>query len=458
MSRFIGVDLGTTFLKGAVLDLDRCGVSSVRRAPMPGPVAGLPPTRYELDPAAVTQAVRTLIAELLADAPDAAGLLLSSQMHGVVLTDEQGRARSTMITWKDQRALEPSDRGTGTVFDEICRLVSAEQQAEIGGELRVGVPITTLYHLRQQNRLPPDSYPASVPDFVLASLCGVAPTTEPTNAAAHGLYFLASCDWHRGVIARLGLDSLRWPRIRPFGEQVGAAAIDGRTLRCFTPVGDQQCALVGAGLGLGELSLNIATGSQASLLSTSLPRGEFQVRPYFDGRWLRTIVQIPAGRSLGLLVDFLSEIARSAGGNAPDPWAYIGQAVEPVLETDLEVDLGFFGSLTGDGGRIAHVHEGNLTVGHVFAAAFRWMANQYAQAARRLSSSREWDRVTFSGGLAQKSVRLRRETLAQLGNPPSRLCSNEEDTLEGLLALALVCAGRAATVEQASQLVSAAGG
>jgi xylulokinase len=438
VARFLGIDLGTTSFKAAALDLDRCELSHVRRVPVPAPVAGLPPTRYELDPAALIAAVRNLLGELLRDAPDATGLVMCSQMHCVVLTGARGEPHSNVITWKDQRALEASARGPGSVFDELARQVTTEEQHQIGRELRVGIPITTLYHLHQCGELPGGLFPASLPDFVLANLCGVGPTTEPTNAAAHGLFDLEKGDWHRELIGKLGLDSLRWPRVRPFGEVVGTAEIDGHRLTCFTPVGDQQCALAGVGSEEGELSLNISTGSQVSLVGRELPRGEFQVRPYFDGRWLRTIVSVPAGRPLGVLVGLLTEM-----GGDRDPWDYIAREVDRVGVTDLEVDLSFFASLTGDRGSITNIREGNLTVGHLFAAAFRAMARNYARCAAVLSPAREWQRVVFSGGLAVKFPRLRREILAALGEPPHRLCTSEEDTLAGLLALARVCAASA---------------
>ena len=206
-------------------------------------------------------------------------------------------------------------------------------------------------------------------------------------------------------------------------------------------------ALLGAGLGERELSLNISTGSQVSLLERERPRGggDFLVRPYFDGRWLKTIVSVPAGWPLQMLVDLLTEM----GSSERDPWEYIQEAVEGVSETDLEVDLSFFQSLTGRRGRIANVHEGNLSVGHLFVAAFRTMAANYARCTGILAPKREWQRVVFSGGLSQRFERLRREIVAALGEPPSRLCASEEDTLLGLLALALVCDGRAATAQEA---------
>jgi sugar (pentulose or hexulose) kinase len=370
--------------------------------------------------------------ELLAEAPDTAGLVLCSQMHCVVLTDADGRPRSNVITWKDQR-------GAGDLFAELQRRVTPDEQREIGRELRVGLPIVTLSWLRHNGRLEPGLVPASLPDFVLSQLCGVEPTTEATNAAAHGLYHLERGDWHRELIAKLGLAELRWPRVRPFGEVVGTGEIGGRRLRCFTPVGDQQCALAGAELGERELSLNISTGSQVSLLAPEPGGGDYQVRPYFDGRWLRTIVQVPAGRSLSVLMDLLTEIP---GGGA-DPWEYIGRESERTGESDLDVNLAFFAGPFGSSGSVSNIREDNLTVGNLFAAAFRSMAANYARCAERLSPDQAWDRVVFSGGLAQRFGRLRREVLARLGDPPWRLCPTEEDTVHGLLVLASRCASRA---------------
>jgi hypothetical protein len=180
------------------------------------------------------------------------------------------------------------------------------------------------------------------------------------------------------------------------------------------------------------------------LLSATRPRGDFLVRPFFDGRWLSTIVSVPAGRSLGVLVRALTEL-----GSDGDPWDRIREEVDKLEVTDLEVDLSFFASFTGDRGRIGNISERNFSVGHLFLAAFRSMAANYARCATSLAPNREWDRVVFSGGLARRLPRLRSEILAALGQPPARLCGDEEETLRGLLAIALVCDGRVATLDDA---------
>jgi hypothetical protein len=62
---------------------------------------------------------------------------------------------------------------------------------------------------------------------------------------------------------------------------------------------------------LEELSVNISAGAQASLLTSRFQPGGYQTRPYFDGLYLNTVTHIPAGRSLGILLDLLCELAKA---------------------------------------------------------------------------------------------------------------------------------------------------
>ncbi len=68
--RSIGIDLGTTSIKGAVLNLDTRALEHVTRQPFPDRVPGLPRLHYEVDPQAVVDATRDVLEALLAHAPD----------------------------------------------------------------------------------------------------------------------------------------------------------------------------------------------------------------------------------------------------------------------------------------------------------------------------------------------------------------------------------------------------
>jgi sugar (pentulose or hexulose) kinase len=241
---------------------------------------------------------------------------------------------------------------------------------------------------------------------------------------------------------------VRWPALRPFSAPVGRLAFGGASLPVYAPTGDHQCALAGAFIGERELSLNISTGSQTSLLTPRLELGAYQTRPFFEGRFLNTITHIPAGRALNVLVGLASELALAQGLQLADPWPTIQQAVAGVTDSDLAVDLAFFPSPVGERGAITNIREGNLTLGQLFHSAFRNMADNYATCAQRLSPDHQWDSLVFSGGLAQKLERLREMIIARLPGP-ARVCRSPEDTLIGLMALALVIDERAPSVAAA---------
>jgi sugar (pentulose or hexulose) kinase len=230
---------------------------------------------------------------------------------------------------------------------------------------------------------------------------------------------------------------------------VGALEAAGRRVPFYTPIGDYQCAILGSLLRYGELSLNISTGSQVSLLRPRAEFGDFQTRPFFDGRYLSAITHIPAGRALTALVRLLSELAEAQGVALADPWGYVGQAAAQAGPTRMRADLAFFNSSCGDRGAFTEIREEELTVGHIFRAAFQNMTDNYHACALRISPERGWESLVFSGGLAQKFPVLR-DLICQRFAAPFRMCPSSEDTLLGLLALALAFTGRAATVEEAA--------
>lgn len=435
--RLIALDLGSSFIKGAVLDLDALAIGHVERVAFPPPIPGLAPGLREFDPSAIVSATRALIERLAARAPDAAGIVMCGQLHGMVLADERGNARSTAINWQDERALQPFPGGGGTYLDEIGRRLGADDRRCLGNEARPGVPLCYLFWLAQRGLLADESaIVASIPDFVVASLCGCPPTTEATHAYGHGALDVETLVWHRGAIGKLGLAGVRWPRIVPQGSVVGELAVGTRRLPVFAPVGDYQCSQAGAFLDEGELSVNVSTGSAVIQLARGCEFGDFQTRPWFDGRYLKTITHIPGGRALNALVRLLGELAEAQGHRLRDPWDYIVGEAERTGETDLAVDPAFYFGAMGERGSITHVREENLTAGHLFRAAFAGMADNYARCALRIAPARDWTRLVFSGGVALRIALLRRLVCDRLGQA-HRLAASEEDTLLGLLVLAL---------------------
>lgn len=157
----LGIDIGSSFIKGGVLELDELRIRGIVREPFPDPLGGLPTGFFEVDPNAITKAVEQVVARLLTLAPDCSGILFCGQMGGVVLTNNCGEPMTNYLSWRDQRTTLTSNstqfdqperspvssnsrRPTSRTFcdDVLERLGTRELQA-VGNELKPG-SVTTL--------------------------------------------------------------------------------------------------------------------------------------------------------------------------------------------------------------------------------------------------------------------------------------------------------------------------
>lgn len=438
-STYFGLDIGSSFIKAAILDLDELRVVHTERAPFPPFLDGLPHLRREVDPHAVLARAGDLLQSLRSIEQRCDGLVLCGQMHGFVLVDKDGNPRSNYISWLDQRV-------TPAEFESMSSAITAAELHEIGNEFRPSIAAPILSSLARSGELHGGS-PVSIADFIAARFCNARPVLDPTQAAAFGPLRLSTLAWHDGVIAKLGLTDLNWPRVAAQGEQVGS----WNGVPCYATIGDQQCALAGALLRERELSINAGTGSQVASIAGDPNSDSLQTRPYFDGRFLRTITHIPAGRALSSLIRLLTE----AGGlSEEEAWPRIIEAVAKTPHTDLRAGVSFFPGPCGSRGFLDNLHEGNLTMGHVFRAVFECMAANYAECARRLDTWESLRGCVFSGGIARRVDVLRDLTRAALGLP-HRLSPHPEDTLFGLLVLARAFRDRIPVAEAASAVARA---
>lgn len=467
---FLAIDIGSSFLKGAVLDLADRRIRSVMRAPFPEPAPSRPAGQFEVPADAIATAAERLLGKLLEQSPRCAGVVASTQMGGLVLVNAAGQTRSRYISWRDQRA-----SGPGQSFARMRERLGPERLAALGHDVKPGYMLSLLDWLQTLGDRPAAGLsPLSIGDFVLARLCHSRPLAHPT--AACGSVAVATRQWDHPSIERLGLDQLDWPPMVELDTPVGHWRVGGRVLPVYPALGDHACALAGILLEPGELSINISTGSQISQLTEQLVAGDFQTRPYLDRRFLNTITHIPAGRSLNVIVELLGELARVQGVSLADPWPYLAAAAaqaerleqaerteqserldqrEPV-ETrpedgnGLRIDLSFFDGPLGNRGSITGITTDNLAVGPLFLAAFRAMARNYAVLADRISPAHRWSRLVFSGGLAQNLSMLRRLIHQSLPGD-CRVSPETEDTLRGLLAAALVASGQHTSLPAASR-------
>ena len=445
MSRYLLIDFGASRVKYACFDAELGKFSGEGDLPAPPPVRaeGL---CWEESPRRLREAFLSACAWAssgLKSAPDA--ILLSSQMHGFVVTDFKNRPLSNYISWKDERSLAVVG-GKESAYDILGRKLGARYLALTGMKMRPCFPVFNFAALARAEKLPRSCRLLSLPEWLCAGCDDNAELVHETIFAGLGFYELGK----RRLSPAIGDAVEDYCGCRPiFGcpvpEIVPCATLRmrGRSVPVFVGVGDHQCAVLGAGNINGKtLSVNVGTGSQVSAPGLSGPPGA-ETRPYFDNAWLGTITHLPAGRALD---EFLGIFGKSQQSKL---WKKLGAlTAKQALESSLEVDLAVFASAYGyrGGGSVACIGPGRLTEHEYLGALVKAMAHNYACAAEVLAGG-GLKKAVFGGGVARKIPALA-SAFELVSGIKAQVFTGREETLSGLAALALKISGRPDGLEQ----------
>ena len=434
--KFVVVDIGSSFFKTAIADSASLTLTGTTRRPVTqriDTIAG----RYELDAAAIAAAVRQQIDQQLKTCPTAAGVLITGQMGGLVFVDNHGQPTTPAISWQDTRAL---DSGS---FAALRQELGGAIGSVLGNEFQPGLTLPLLYDACRTG-LTPRGTLCGLPDAVVACLVAARPQMERTSAA--GLISLRTGTLARDLIGLPATDEM-WPNLVSFPHVCGTFAYESRDVPVYAATGDHQTALVGSLISGRELSINVATGSQMSLLAgrTLRPPSAEQLRPFFDDSWLATVTHIPAGRALSAVLRLLTEMRHHADHSSssdtvtPDDWQYFLQAAESVNSTPIRAELGLFPGAIDNPGSFSGLTEERLTVADLSRACLERLADQYRELLARLTQVCEPERVVYSGGVIRSSVLLQ-ELIRERLKLPFRMAPSGEDALLGLAVLGKVVA------------------
>ena len=241
----VGVDVGTTRVKAGLIGLDG---GELARAAVPT-VWHPQPTGAEASPAEFAQAVRDVLATLLADAP--AGEILAvgitSMAETAILVGPDGQAVGPAIAWYDRRAEA-----------DVEQMEMAFPRAEIDRQTGLGIgPIPTVVMLRWLMRVHSDLRRAvkalSVAEWIVHSLGGSI-GAEPSLASRTGALAIGPRGWWREVIEWAGLPDGLFPELVPAGASWGHVRAGGGPLErldgaALTVAGhDHLVAAIGSGV------------------------------------------------------------------------------------------------------------------------------------------------------------------------------------------------------------------
>jgi xylulokinase len=258
----LGIDVGTTTCRSAVVDLDGRILGTAQRET----VARYPrPSWAEVDPETwwneATTVVREAILASNVSAHDIAAAGISGLMHAPVLLGADDRPVWPAMLWMDQRCASQVPR----LRETAVRLGRAAE-----------VPLSTTFtapKLAWLAECQPDVLAASqrllLPkDYIRYRLTGVD-GTDPSDAFGTGLYDARAGDWMWDMVDALDVPRRLMPAIRPAHSLAGPAthAAAAETGLCpDTPVavggGDALCSRLGSGwLGPDEVCLYLGTAA-----------------------------------------------------------------------------------------------------------------------------------------------------------------------------------------------------
>ncbi|ABL79017.1 gluconokinase [Thermofilum pendens] len=290
--KILAVDVGTSTLKSALVDLEK-GVTGFVRKEIP--ILRPEPEAAEHDPETLFRMVLENLKETLAKAgvSEVDCLVLSGYLFGVLALDSKGEPLTNVLTWLDRRAT----RTLRTLF-QVLNPVDVYR--------RTGCPPLFIYPLAKifwlktarENTYRATKRFLDAKGYLLLRLTGEE-VMEVSSASGSQLLNLERKDWDHEIIHSAGLDLDKLPQLVEPDTIVGDVPVSiARSIGLKSPVPVVAGVFDGAAvsLGLGGLEEDVATShlSTSTMLRVasripvidSSPKMRFQTYYSLRGYWL----------------------------------------------------------------------------------------------------------------------------------------------------------------------------
>lgn len=454
--KYVAIDIGSSFVKSALLDLDAHTISHPRKAAQAEPLPS-PGRRFEVDGEAMFRRVKELLDSYLEQfGGEIRGVLLSTQMHGFILAGADGMAVTPYISWQDERCLEEMEPGLSYI-GWLEQHISRQEMEDVGVYLKPMMGLCNLFTLLRQGFQPPEGTQfCTIGSYMILRLTGQN-VCHLSNASPTGFADAKHCRWAEHLIRKAGAQQLRFPRLTGDMEICGHYHWKGLSIPVYPDVGDQQAGALGS-LARPETDaiINIGTGATLGLISPHFQVGSFETRPFFDGHYLYTLSRLPGGRNLAVLIHFLQKSAQAITGQPVTEnqvWEAVGRSLTRLDSRGLTVDCSFYKTETADCGHIGGIYYDNLELSTLFSAALEDMARTHAAALERICPGKAGlQRLVFSGGMPGR-LPLLRQALQQCSGISRSAPPIADEVMVGHFRLALQAAGRCSRFQDSAAMV-----
>jgi xylulokinase len=244
MTRVVGLDVGTSSVKGLAIDEDGAVVGVAERG---YPLSTPRPGWSEQDPEDWWRAAAEVLDEL--DAASAAGIGLSGQMHGLVALDSGDRPLRPAILWNDGR--------TQAQCDEIEERIGFDRLVELtGNRALAGFTAPKILWMAENE---PELYDRIAhvllpKDYVRLKLTGEH-AIDVADASGTLLFDVAARAWSGEVVRALEIDRGWLPEVF---ESPAVSGVTHGGVPVAAGAGDQAAGALGVGV--------VAEGGPASVV------------------------------------------------------------------------------------------------------------------------------------------------------------------------------------------------
>ena len=415
----IGIDIGTTSICAVLYDADTgevCGKATADNAFLPGTEED---GSYAQDPQRIADCAKDLADRLWREDVKAVGI--SSQMHGILYVDAEGRACSPFFTWKN---------GYGNRIYREGKSYASWLGEKTGQPMASGYGSVTHFFLQENGRIPDAAVRmVNIGDYLAMRLTGKSGTaTDASLAASFGGFDLKGKRFLAEALRKAGVDIRYYPSVS------GAEAVVGeyRSAAVFGACGDNQASFLGAvDDPKHSINVNVGTGSQVSVFHEELlETGAADIRPFFGKGYLYVGATLTGGKAYEKLAAFFEETFSKAAGIEADGYQVLEKLLAGVEETDLQVCPSIYGSRDGlrTEGFLRNWKESNFHPGDLVFGFIDGMAKELADLFDSMPDGLKEGkcRIIASGNGLRRNGGLVRATRRRFGMPVSFSSCEEE--------------------------------
>jgi xylulokinase len=340
MAYALGIDVGTTNVKVALVGPDGCTTGSAQRA-LTVTRAG---ERAEQDAdgmwAALVDAVREVVASHPSAARDVHAVGVCSQYSSVVPIDDRARPLMPMLMWQDQRGTDHSLEIMTRDENAFFTFVERHGIPPVGGGLSLA-HILYVQHDRPDVHQRTTAYVEAM-DYVTARLTGRVTATQ------HSTYMYQLCDnrsldppaYDDELVKLAGVDATRLPLLVPIDSSVGTMLPDAarelglpESATVYAGTNDTATAAVATGAFTpGRAGISIGTTSvlvdQVDAFRTDLEHQIFSMPAPYRDRYVVCAENGLGGKVLEhVLRNLIYAVDELGDHHAADPFAALDGAL-----------------------------------------------------------------------------------------------------------------------------------